>query len=220
MRRLLALAFVISSLFMTGCVGWGPCGDERFVGPLQGAMSDVCTTCNDHCNNCDGYNPPFGNLRRTLACGSGCGEIYYGEWVSNPPNTCNECDARGFAYGINARVPWLCNAWFLPWGVKYRANGEGYGNPLRGVHRGIDQYGGYRSDYWNRIGVVGNNCSSCSTGCESGCAHGNCAPNAPSGKQLQPVPSKMPKTNVQKVNYSSPRATAKYGRLKTIQSLR
>ena len=221
MRRFLALGFIVSSLFLTGCVGWGPCGDERFVGPFRGAVNDICTTCNDHCNNCDGYNPPFGNIRRTLACGSGCGEIYYGEWVSNPPNTCNECDARGYAFGINARAPWLCNVWW-PWGVKYRDPVSGYGNPLRGTHRGIHQYGGWRSGYWDRVGVVGDGCGcgTCTGGCESGCANGDCAPNAPAGQKLKPIPSKDKTSTVKKVNYVSPKVTSKYGRLKTNKSLR
>ena len=92
--------------------------------------------CGDHCNNCDGYNGPFGTVRKTLACGSGCGEIYYGDWVSNPPNTCNECDATGYSRGVNGRIPWLSNP-FAFWGYQYRPNGGGYGKPASWSGLGI-----------------------------------------------------------------------------------
>ncbi len=216
MNRFFAIGILILTTSFSGCVGWGPNGNEQFIGPLSGAMSGVCTTCDDHCHNCDGYNPPFGNVRKTLACGSGCGEIYYGEWLSNPPNTCNECDARGHAFGMNARIPWLCNP-FHPWGFKYRENGAGYGNPLRGTHRGLGDYGGYRAGYWNRVGVAGN----CSSGCGSGkcatgnCGTGNCAPNAPKdGGKLKPIPQSKNQPAKQ-VNYVSPLVKAKYGRIST-----
>ncbi len=31
------------------------------------------------------------NLRRSLVCGSGCGEAYVGEWMSTPPDAADPC---------------------------------------------------------------------------------------------------------------------------------
>ena len=181
MNRLLAIGILVTTFSMSGCVGWGPCGNEQFVGPFAGTLEGVCTTCDDHCGSCDGCLPVFGNLRKTLACGSGCGEIYYGEWMSNPPNTCNECDARGHAFGAPSRIPWLCNPFPL-WGYQYGQRGGGYGNPLRGTHPGLADYGGFWPGYFQPVGCVDGSCG--------GCASGDCQSNAPETKaqKLKPIP--------------------------------
>jgi hypothetical protein len=52
------------------------------------------------CNDCDvGFeqqmirSPLDGvrNLKRSLVCGSGCGETYIGEWISTPPDCADPC---------------------------------------------------------------------------------------------------------------------------------
>jgi hypothetical protein len=63
---------------------------------------DECSGCAvDHCGGCDDCGPrpipngPLEELRamhRSLICGGGCGEVYYGEWFSTPPNCCDPCD--------------------------------------------------------------------------------------------------------------------------------
>lgn len=234
MNKWIAIGLLLTSLNFSGCVGWGPQGCEQFNGPIRsvgrGVINAACSSCGthsgcgDHCNNCDGYNGPFGTVRKTLACGSGCGEIYYGDWLSNPPNTCNECDAVGVARGVNARIPWLCNP-FAFWGYQYRPNGSGYGNPLRGQLWGYGQYGAH----WNTAGCGGVGCSSGCNDCGSGggCT-GGCAPNAPAHEgQIAPVPATQPKamkeqvtrrkanvrpTNVRTVSYVAPQVSRKYGR--------
>ena len=161
------LAILLVLPLLTGCVGWGPCGSEQFVGPLHNTIG--CGGCDDgHCHNCDGYNPPFGSVRKTLACGSGCGEVYYGEWLSNPPNTCNDCDARGFAYGTNPRIPWLWQP-FRVFGYKYGHSG-GYGNPNWRAWWGT-QGSGYGDGYPSAVVPAGgSSCGGC-TDCQSGAMH-------------------------------------------------
>ena len=206
LSRLCVFGIVLTAISTSGCVGWGPNGCEQFRGPFRGMVEGLCSSCGEDCCNCDGYNPPFGNIRRTLACGSGCGEIYYGDWVSNPPNSCNECDARGYAYGINSRFPWLCNYWrwwWRPLGVQYRPNG-GYGNPYRCAHPGLGDYG-YRT--WPLLGDPCGCGGGCESGCSPGCAKGDCAPNAPAGPNLKPIPNNATSaraTGSVRVNYESP----------------
>ena len=53
------------------------------------------------CSDCDGYGSnnyaPSGplqglrNLKRSMVCGSGCGEVYVGEWISTPPDAQDPC---------------------------------------------------------------------------------------------------------------------------------
>ena len=57
------------------------CGDQNECGP------GGCETC--ACPTECGILPA---MRRCLSCGKGCGEIYWGEWVSDPPDCCDPCD--------------------------------------------------------------------------------------------------------------------------------
>lgn len=60
----------------TGCVG-GACG-----------VGDDC--CAPRCHH--GFLSPLEDL---LCCGSGCGEVYWDEWLSDPPDCCDPCDNCG-----------------------------------------------------------------------------------------------------------------------------
>lgn len=62
-----------------------------------------------HCDRCDGgTRAPLGayaglplavRLKQRLACGDGCGEVYFGEWISTPP-TPDPCDYDGQYTGV------------------------------------------------------------------------------------------------------------------------
>ncbi|MFK7769101.1 MAG: hypothetical protein AB8B55_17895 [Mariniblastus sp.] len=81
---LMCLAVLSTSI---GCCSMGP------VGPGCGATMG--------CSDCDGLgsnraiagSPLDGlrNFRKSLVCGSGCGEAYIGEWISSPPDTQDPC---------------------------------------------------------------------------------------------------------------------------------
>ena len=77
---LFLLSAILVSVISVGCCG-----------PRCGVSS---------CNDCDGIGygektiplRPFQRLRDgSLFCGSGCGEVYVDEWVSNPPECCDPC---------------------------------------------------------------------------------------------------------------------------------
>lgn len=57
------------------------CGTQNECGP------GGCETC--ACPTDCGILPA---MRRGLSCGKGCGEIYWGEWLSDPPDCCDPCD--------------------------------------------------------------------------------------------------------------------------------
>lgn len=200
MKRLFDIGILALLVSLPGCAGWGPGGNECFVGPLAGMRQGICTTCNDHCvGDCQ----PFANLRRALTCGPGCGEVYYGEWLNSPPDGNNPGDTRGYVPWIPRWLPWMGRPW-SPCGIKYRQNGMGYGNPALPAHRGWADYGGY----WNRIGYP-EGCSK--SPCNGDCGKPGCAPNAPpSTGKLKPIPKPRPKTAETQVSYVSPLVKARY----------
>ena len=84
---------------------------------LIGSFSGCCgpTGRITQCNGCnDSLDGGFGggcqaqptslygslmNARRQLVCGSGCGEAYYGEWISTPPDAQDPCCGGQFVGG-------------------------------------------------------------------------------------------------------------------------
>lgn len=65
------------------------CGNENECGPGGCGQGD-CDSC--ACPDDCGILPALG---RGLSCGKGCGEIYWGEWYSDPPDCCDPCDDCG-----------------------------------------------------------------------------------------------------------------------------
>ena len=70
------------------------------------------------CNDCDGIGygekvipcRPFDRLRNgSLFCGSGCGEVYADEWLSNPPECCDPCTGADFT-GANSSCHNSCRS--------------------------------------------------------------------------------------------------------------
>jgi hypothetical protein len=109
MARLLFVMHVVALLAGAGCCCQPLCGDAC-GGPACGPACNTCCLClpkpivwNGACNDC-GPGPcescadcptdcgilPW--LRRSKVCGKGCGEVYWGEWISDPPDCCDPCD--------------------------------------------------------------------------------------------------------------------------------
>lgn len=75
--------------------------------------------CNalEGCFDCEGgFGPPripcgpldgLRQAKRSLVCGRGCGEVYYGEWMSTPPDCCDPCCGDQFVGGAVRCTP-LC----------------------------------------------------------------------------------------------------------------
>ena len=98
MLRLTFLCLALAvSLGAAGCAG-------PMIGP----------GCGSSCNDCDGTGyghsratGPFSQMsqwRKSLTCGSGCGETYIGEWISTPPDCADPCCGNQFVGGaVKAR---------------------------------------------------------------------------------------------------------------------
>ena len=69
-----------------GC-GGGSCGASACSGP---------GVCHDSCGL---KNLLYPLISPRLACGSGCGQIYWNEWASDPPDCCDPCGPNGCYVG-------------------------------------------------------------------------------------------------------------------------
>jgi len=102
-RFAVAFGCFVSIVLAAGC----QCLENRYMGcgyatGMGGMPSLSCGDCGDCGDNCDGYRPghPLGNL---MGCASGCGEVYWGEWTSDPPDCCDPCDDCGNWVGTRFR---------------------------------------------------------------------------------------------------------------------
>jgi len=92
-----------------GNVGLASCGG----GSCGGNCGSSCGVANDpilgdytRCGVCGGGNcpgfTPLAWLKYRLTCGSGCAcQLYYGEWINDPPACCDPCDNCGNYTGPN-----------------------------------------------------------------------------------------------------------------------
>jgi len=58
--------------------------------PVLGSCQE-CGLCG---GDCEGHTP-CSYLKHQLTCSSGCGEIYWGEWLNDPPADCDPCNNCG-----------------------------------------------------------------------------------------------------------------------------
>lgn len=70
--------------------------------PVLGSC-DSCGTCG---GTCDGLTPA-GYAGHQLVCASGCGQVYWGPWLSDPPDECDPCDDCGNWIGERCCPPKL-----------------------------------------------------------------------------------------------------------------
>jgi hypothetical protein len=147
MRTAALSACLIFSLWLTGC-SCLPCLDRPYIpsghadswDPVLGS----CGTCGVCGGTCDGHTPAS-YIKHRLTCGSGCGEIYWGEWLSDPPEKCDPCDDCGNWIG-----PRICDP--SVW--------ERFASGWCGFF-------GFRSDGCSSCSAAP--CAICGTGCDGSC---------------------------------------------------
>ncbi len=102
MRTLTLLTLLLAAcLQATGCCG-----------PMMGPG---CGMAGGNCHDCEGGFGPrqmatgpidaLRNARRSLVCGGGCSEVYYGEWTSTPPDCADPCCGSEFVGGATKCTP-------------------------------------------------------------------------------------------------------------------
>jgi hypothetical protein len=81
-------------------------------------LASGCAFSGHHCVDDGGCGScsHVSHLPSRLACGSGCGEVYWDEWLSDPPDCEDPCDDCGYYVGPRSRLlsplAW-CNLWGL-----------------------------------------------------------------------------------------------------------
>jgi hypothetical protein len=118
-RNALQLGLVVCALVAcAGCHGmchvYQPSYHQFGWDPILGSC-DACGVCG---GACEGHTPSS-YTKHMLTCASGCGEIYWDEWLSDPPDDCDPCDHCGNFVGPRPCPPtfWQsltlgsCNLW-------------------------------------------------------------------------------------------------------------
>lgn len=150
-RSLLPISlFALLMVFGSGCCGYryGTCGGGGCGSAIDPMLGDcgACGGCGE-CGSCMGPRP-WGCGRPARWCGNGCGERYYGEWISDGPSGCDSCDD--------------CGGWVAGGGYYYPHPLWNGFKSLFGFRYGPGYYGGMD---WGCSGPSGcSGCSSCGMG--------------------------------------------------------
>ena len=111
-----------------------------------------CNACGVCGGDCHGHTPAQ-HLKHMLTCASGCGEIYWGEWISDPPDDCDPCDDWGNwtgptdCYGPSC-LDTLASGWCNLFGFR-NGGGKGKGGcDSCGSKGGCDSCGGATETYY------------------------------------------------------------------------
>jgi hypothetical protein len=107
----LSLSVLLLATFASGCCCidrvYCPSGCGNEWDPVLGSC-EGCGSCGDG-GSCGGGDctgkTPCQLARHGLTCGAGCGEIYWGEWTSDPPDECDPCDDCGNYIGPRCCPP-------------------------------------------------------------------------------------------------------------------
>jgi hypothetical protein len=192
MARGVGLAACLSLLLASGCVCRGPCGvvrDPLACAPDCGnncmpalrydrVWRGNCNECGPGCGGAGSYYQCGalamlrGHLSGSATCGKGCGEVYWGEWVSDPPDCCDPCNSCGDWQNQQCCSPGLLRrVW---WGAHgYRLGGQhGDANCCGGCNGcGSCGGGGVQSAAYYDGGSPG--CSTCGGGHGDGMHYGS-----------------------------------------------
>ena len=138
------------------------------------------------CNDCDGLGygeqvipqRPFDRIRnRSLFCGSGCGEVYVDEWLSNPPKCCDPCAGANWDGGSSACGCSECRGIYWQPGDLLRRFGTGLlgGRCCTGTQSSADCGCGSGGCGLTGSGFLrgGRNCGAGSIS-DGGCSDGSC----------------------------------------------
>lgn len=142
-RLVISGCFVLLAVVAVGCCGPMGCGPGCNAG----------TGCYD----CDGLagnqliGSPLDGMRRfkrSLVCGGGCGEAYYGEWISTPPDCQDPCCGSDWVGGaVKCRPFCWTPGTFLSglYGTRFCSGAES--SVSCGCDGGCDECGGYAGEY-------------------------------------------------------------------------
>lgn len=109
-RWIALLAFIV--LGASGCCVHRTMGPQDPCGPPDSGLRPWKAS---QCESCGG-----GTFAEKASCRTGCGEIYWDEWLSDPPDCCDPCDDCGNWVGPQSccRGGKLSGLWTSLWGCR------------------------------------------------------------------------------------------------------
>lgn len=198
--RSAAILFSLASLHFAGCCcvpnstsmsplggcGTGCCDDGA---PRHPGLFD-CACGGSGCGSCGGH--VLAKIGAHKSCQGACGEVYYDEWINEPPVadncgfSCGGCGACGQCRPLLKKLRML-------WGTPYHACCP---SPFEcGGSCGCDSCG-----HAGHIDA-GYHASTTSSGCNCGSSHGEVLHSSPSGLQPVPAPNYMPQSTAPEAPY-------------------
>jgi hypothetical protein len=113
------------SVVVVALVGASGCCVNRFGEPVPsgaGAMSGLHLLRGQRCSSCGPTT-----FAEKSACRTGCGEIYWDEWLSDPPDCCDPCDDCGNWVGpqMCCRKRPIGGLWSMLWGCRGETCSDG-----------------------------------------------------------------------------------------------
>lgn len=147
--------FVASWIAVAALAASGCCCVDRVYQPY--GCGDGCDGAGGMCTDCGAY--PRGDWRQRrgrrqlgqrLSCSDGCGDMYWGEWLSHPPDDCDPCNNCGDFVGGRYRYArwWESLGECVPgiWGARYD-DGAGCGHGPGCTSCGMEEDG-----FWEESG--------------------------------------------------------------------
>jgi len=143
MRLLMyASLYLIAASVCSGCSTLAPAACEHFgiLPPprFEPACCDATwgTTLGGRhgkggCGGKCAAHDPVAHLKDVLTCGSGCSEVYWGPWISDPPAPCDPCDDCGNWIGPRECGPTHWEYFTASAGDLFGSRAAGYG-PSKG----------------------------------------------------------------------------------------
>jgi hypothetical protein len=127
-RRAIFTSLVLIAAGLSGCTYHMQCGAGG--GQLRGGCTSCGQTeCGGDCGARRGFGP-LGFAKYMGTCGAGCGKMYAGEWLADPPDNCDPCDDCGNYIGRQCCMPrvwrWAVGARSM-WGYRYDQAGSSCG---------------------------------------------------------------------------------------------
>ncbi len=158
-----------------GCCGPMGCGGGLGIGPGCAAQSGGCYDCEGGFGPRQMASGPIDALRqakRSLVCGGGCGEVYYGEWISTPPHCNDPCCGTEFTGGaVRARPFCVAASALRPVNLVTALYGKRHCDSCGG-EVGCDAcLGGAGEEYYDETSVISSGspgCSSCAARAATG----------------------------------------------------
>jgi hypothetical protein len=136
-----------------GCDGACGAGGGPACGmPAQAFPATCGTLAPGGCGGLSGLMLPL--LSTRLACGSGCGDVYWGEWIFDPPECCDGCNDDGCWAGSAGNAPY----------------GGYHGGCLQGILAGPVAV--IRGTYLGVTGILQGTCATVQSGCGISYGHG------------------------------------------------